>query len=111
MSLIQRRGLLLAMIDVDPAHEEEFTRWYNEEHFPDRATCPGFLSARRFMAVDGSPKYLALYDLESPEVLDGAAYKQIQTSPWTERMRKHFTQNIRNVYVDITPPPPYKRRF
>ena len=112
MGVIQTgRGLMLAMIDVEPAYEEEFTRWYNEEHFPDRVTCPGFLSGRRFMAVDGAPKYLALYDLESPEVLDGADYKQIQTSPWTERMKKHFTQNTRNVYIDITPPGPYKRRF
>lgn len=97
------RGLLLAMMDVDPAHEEEFNRWYNEEHFPDRVNCPGFLSGRRFMAVDGTPKYLALYDLESPDVIKSEAYREIYWSPWTDRISKHWTQLKRNVYVDITP--------
>ena len=71
------KGLLLVMIDIDAEHEEEFNRWYEEEHLPERKTCPGFLSARRFVSVDGEPKYLAIYDLESVEVLDTDAYKRI----------------------------------
>ena len=99
-----RRGLLLVMIEVDPAHEEEFNRWYNEEHLPERRGCPGFLSARRFVAVEGGPKYLALYDLESPEVLQSAAYERIYPqSAWTQRVSKHFLRMVRNVYVEITP--------
>ena len=35
------RGLLLVMIDVEPAHEEDFNRWYSEEHVPERLRCPG----------------------------------------------------------------------
>ena len=42
-----KQGLLLMMTDIDPANEEDFNRWYEEEHLPDRATCPGFLTARR----------------------------------------------------------------
>lgn len=99
------RGLLLAMIDIDPAHEEEFNRWYNEEHLPDRQNCPGFLNGRRFKLVDGpGPKYLALYDLEGPEVLDGDDYKKIASSPWTEKLRQHY-RATRNVYIEITPKP------
>lgn len=98
------RGLLLVMIDVDPAHEEEFNRWYTEEHLPERLACPGFLSARRFVAVEGEPKYLALYDLESPEVLQSEAYQKIYgPSGWTQRISKHFVRSIRNVYVEIAP--------
>ncbi|HSB56078.1 MAG TPA: DUF4286 family protein [Gemmatimonadales bacterium] len=100
-----RRGLLLVMIEVDPAHEEEFNRWYNEEHFPERKACPGFLSARRFLAVEGAPKYLALYELESPEVLQSAAYQKIYPpSEWTKSISQHFLRTVRNVYVEITPP-------
>jgi hypothetical protein len=99
-----RRGLLLVMIEVDPAHEEEFNRWYNEEHFPERKACPGFLSARRFLAVEGEPKYLALYELESPEVLQSAAYQKIYPpSEWTKTISQHFLRTVRNVYVEITP--------
>ena len=95
-------GLLLVMIDVDPAHEEEFNRWYDEEHLPERLACPGFLSGRRFVAVEGSPRYLALYDLASPEVLESAPYKKIQPrSPWTQRVAPHFRRAVRNVYVEM----------
>jgi hypothetical protein len=41
------RGLLLVMIDIDPAYEAEFNRWYKEEHYPERMACPGFLTGRR----------------------------------------------------------------
>jgi len=100
------RGLMIAMIDVEPEWEEEFNRWYDEEHFPDRVNCPGFLSGRRFVAVDGSPKYLAVYELESPEVMQSEAYKKIsQQSPWTKRIHEHLTRVKRNVYVEITPKP------
>jgi hypothetical protein len=100
----KRRGLLLVMIEVDPAHEEEFNRWYNEEHLPERKACPGFLSARRFVAVEGEPKYLALYDLESPEVLTSEAYQKIYPpSAWTKKVSQHFLRTVRNVYVE-TPP-------
>jgi hypothetical protein len=104
MGATQGHGLLLVMIEVDPAHEDEFNRWYNEEHLPERAACPGFVSARRFVAVEGSPKYLALYELESPAVLESRAYQQISPpSEWTKAVSQHFLRAVRNVYVDITP--------
>jgi hypothetical protein len=96
------RGLLLFMTDVDPALEDEFNRWYEEEHLPERRAMPGFLSARRFRAIEGGPKYLALYDLESPAVLQSPPYLRISganKSPWTLRMESMFTNARRNVYV------------
>ena len=103
----QPRALLLAMMDVDPAHEEEFNRWYEEEHLPDRANCRGFLAARRFVAVEGGPKYLALYDLENRDVLASPQYRKIYDppTPWTRKMRPHFRNAVRNVYVDVTARP------
>src|ERR1700729_3654586 len=71
------RGLLLFTTDIDPAMEEEFHRWYEDEHIPERMAVPGFLTARRFRAIEGGPKYLALYDLESPEVLASEPYLRL----------------------------------
>ena len=101
----KRRGLLLVMIDVDPEDEEELNRWYNEEHIQERASCPGFLTIRRFMSVKGKPKYLALYELESPDVLESPQYKHDSLNPteWTQRIFKRFKASVRNVYVEITP--------
>jgi hypothetical protein len=70
-------GLLLMMTDIDPANEADFNRWYEEEHLDERMRIPGFLNARRFTALEGGPKYLALYDLESPEVLQSAPYRHV----------------------------------
>ena len=68
-------GLLLVMMDIDPEHEEDFNRWYDEEHVPERMAIPGFLTGRRYRAVEGGPKYLAIYEIKSPEVLDSPAPK------------------------------------
>jgi hypothetical protein len=106
-------GLLLVMMDVDPEHEDEFNRWYDEEHFPERVACPGFVAGRRFRAIEGGPRYLAYYELESPQVLEGEAYRRIYPpSEWTLRVRRHLRTSIRNVYQDITPaiPPGYQVR-
>ena len=97
-----RPGLLLFMAEIDPAFEEEFNRWYNEEHLPERAFCPGFRSARRFKAADGSPLYLAIYDLDSPTVMDGPDYQAIQgPTEWTQRMRHCYRKVHRHVFEEV----------
>jgi hypothetical protein len=124
MSETTGRGLLMVMIDVDPAHEDEFNRWYDEEHLPERRGWPGILSARRFKVTGATPivplgdaatgerksgglKYLALYDLESPDVLKTEAYQKLNTSSlWTPKIRPHFTRTLRNVYLELKQAPP-----
>ena len=99
------RGLLLFTTDIDPAMEEEFHRWYEEEHIPERMAVPGFLTARRFRAIEGGPKYLAVYDLESPEVLASEPYLRLtgdNKSAWTRRMESMFRNGRRNVYVSLS---------
>jgi hypothetical protein len=104
------RGLLLVMMDIHPEHEEEFERWYAEEHLPDRANCPGFLTARRFRAIEGGPKYMAFYDLDGPEVLESEAYRKIRTTPWTRAMEPRFKNFRRNIYVEIASAKPSRKR-
>ena len=100
--MMKPRGLLVVMNDVPPEHEEEFNRWYTEEHLPERKTCPGFLSARRFVAVEGTPKYIAIYELENVDVLESEAYKEInETTPWTTRVRTLRSSHLRNIYEEI----------
>ena len=97
-------GLLLVMMEIKPEREEEFNRWYNEEHVPERLAIPGFRKARRFKAVEGEPKYLALYELDSPAVLETETYKYWTgqgTTPWTESVLSDLTQFVSNVYVEI----------
>ena len=44
-------GLLLVYSDVAPENDEEYNRWYNEEHIPERLSIPGVLDAARYEAV------------------------------------------------------------
>src|SRR5215471_4942574 len=67
-------GLLMLWTDIDPEYEEAFNRWYDEEHLERLLAVPGFLSASRYMAIRGGPKYLAMYELEDHNVLRSAAY-------------------------------------
>ena len=70
-------GLLLVAADIDPENEVDFNRWYDEEHIAERLACPGFVRARRYKAIEGAPKYLALYDLTSPDALETDLYKKM----------------------------------
>ena len=100
-------GLLMVWCDVPADKEPEFNRWYNEEHIDERLSVPGFLSAARYEAVKGGPKHLAVYELESPAVLQSAAYKKVSDNPteWTRRSGPSAiaTNFIRNVYSQIHP--------
>ncbi len=96
-------GLLLVMMESDPQFDDDFNKWYNEEHIPERLACPGFLSARRFIAKEGSPRYLALYDLENVDAVKTPEYRRVLDNPtsWTQRAHEYRIQTIRNVYEEI----------
>jgi hypothetical protein len=82
-------GMLLVQMEPPATLEEEFHDWYDTEHTPERAAVPGFLSAARYVCVDGWPRYMACYDLESVAVLDGADYRAIggeNLSVWSKRV-------------------------
>jgi hypothetical protein len=100
-------GLLMVWTDIPTDQEQEFNRWYNEEHLKERLAVPGFLSGARYEAVKGGPKHLAVYELESPAVLESPAYKKVQANPtpWTKRCSPEVigTTFIRNVYRMIHP--------
>ena len=83
------KGFLLVTMQPPPALEEEFNAWYDSEHIPERLAVPGILTGLRFVAVDGHPRYLAMYDLERFEVLTSPAYLKVaydKSSPWTRRV-------------------------
>jgi hypothetical protein len=82
-------GALVVMLDFTGIARDEFDDWYDTEHIPERQRVPGFLSAQRWLAADGSPLSFALYDLSALEVLKSAPYRAIageNFSPWSKRI-------------------------
>ena len=108
MAKTRGTGLLMVWADIDPQFEADYHRWYDEEHIAELLAVPGFLSAGRYVAVKGSPKYLAMYELESPEVLKSAAYlDSVRFRPSAQRTQ-HSAGTIgrnylRNGYRQIFP--------
>ena len=91
-------ALLLNAMSVAPEHEHEFNEWYNTEHIPALAAVPGTLCARRYRGTGAAAqRYLALYYLTSAEVPSSTAWKTAANTPWTERMRPHFRNQLRIV--------------
>ena len=91
-------GLLLVGMTPAAAAETEFNAWYDTEHVPALARVPGVLCARRFRTAGGSPKYMALYHLASPAVVDGAEWKRASGStPMPERIRPQISDRLRLV--------------
>jgi hypothetical protein len=96
----QAQGLLAVWTDIPAAVEEDFNRWYDEEHLAERMGIPGFLSARRYVSLQGTPKYIALYDTVDARVLQRDTYLKVlnNPTPWTQRVRPHFQNFVRNEY-------------
>lgn len=71
-------GLLAAFMNPPADDEAGFNAWYDEEHVPNRLAVAGFLNGRRYTAAeDDGPRYLALYDLQTLDVLRGKAYQRL----------------------------------
>lgn len=83
------KGLLLVLVDPAPTLEEELNDWYDLEHLPERAAIPGVETAQRYTSLGDGPRYAALYDLASLNVLQRDAYLAVSGtnfSPWTVRI-------------------------
>jgi hypothetical protein len=114
----QTRYLFSAAMDVEPSREALFNEVYDSEHVPLILTVPGVVSATRFrtrpltmmlggerktMVFESEPRYQALYELESPEVLLSPAWaKAAEEGRWPGQVRPH-TKNRRHLLFERVP--------
>lgn len=71
-------GLFYVYTDPGTTDEAEFHDWYDHEHGPARLAVPGIRTALRYQALDGeTPAWLALYELDGPEVIDSPEYRAL----------------------------------
>jgi hypothetical protein len=82
-------GFLAIWSDVEPKHLTDYRHWLTREHTTERVTTKGFLASRVFRAMHSDiNRFFILYELEAPEVLDGAAYmaRLNAPTPWSQRI-------------------------
>lgn len=90
------------VVEMDPESgwQEELFAWYDQEHLPGLASVPGCISATRCINLDHSPHSFAFYDLENPDVLGCEAWLKVRNTPWSDRVRPHFT-NVKRTMFNI----------
>jgi hypothetical protein len=95
---------------VEPAEEDEFNRWYDEEHLADLLAQPGVLSGRRFVraqtafSAPSAFNYITIYQLEDTGALETPSYQAMATTPseWTTRVATPLPRR-RDVATQIYP--------
>ncbi|KAL0579440.1 hypothetical protein V5O48_002546 [Marasmius crinis-equi] len=94
--------LLLLGFEIKPEAEDDFNRWYREEHIPQYlAKVPGWIRSRRYTLFDNKQrgslengqelqvcKYLALHDFTCgpSEFMEHEYMKASLETPWTKRV-------------------------
>ena len=106
---INSRYLFIARMDVESEKEGLFNEVYDTEHVPMLLEVPGVLSVARFktreltmiiggeertMEIGNQPKYTAMYELESPEVLVSAGWAgSVDEGRWPGEVRPYTTNS------------------
>ena len=82
-------ALLGGGFDYSAAAQDEFDDWYDTEHIPERLRIAGFINAVRWIGAANPRISLAIYDIESLDVLQKPEYRAVSPehfSPWATRM-------------------------
>lgn len=74
---------------VPPARQDEFNRWYDEEHLPILLGCPAWLGCRRFRLVTPHSQgytHMALHYLADTSPLESPERDRARRTPWRDRL-------------------------
>ncbi|MCS6779551.1 MAG: hypothetical protein NZ555_07610 [Geminicoccaceae bacterium] len=92
-------GVIAIWADIREDGLETFYGWHDNEHVPERVGIPGFIRGRRYVAVEGSPRFYMQYETVSPEVQVGQDYLNRLNNPteWTKRALPFFYNTTRSL--------------
>ena len=109
---IATRYLFIVSMDVAPEKEALFNEIYDGDHIPNLLKVPGVRAVTRLrtesaavnlggevktLAGDGAPSYVAMYEIDSPEVLTSAAWaRAAELGRWPGEVRP-FTRNRHHI--------------
>ena len=112
---ISARYVFMVSMDVASEKEDLFNEVYDGDHIPNLLKVPGVLSVTRVRSEPfalmlggereempaGSPRYTAIYELESPDVLASEAWgRAVEAGRWPGEVRP-FTTNRRHALARL----------
>jgi hypothetical protein len=102
---ITTKYVFIVSMDVAPEKEALFNEIYDHEHAPSLLKVPGVRSVTRLrtepasvsiggqtkpLTGEGAPTYMAIYEIDSPEVLTSAAWTEAaELGRWPAEVRPH----------------------
>jgi hypothetical protein len=105
---VTAKWVFTAAMDVAPDKEDLFNEVYDREHAPLLSRVPGVISVTRLkldtlrvsiggetktIESQGAPRYAAIFELDSPDVLVSAAWaKAVEEGRWPTHVRP-YTSN------------------
>jgi len=109
---IGTRYLFIVSMDVAPEKEALFNEIYDGEHIPNLLKVPGVRAVTRLrtepasanlgsavttLTGEGAPRYVAMYEIDGPEVLTSAAWaRAVELGRWPGEVRP-FTRNRQHI--------------
>jgi hypothetical protein len=91
-------GFMAIWSDVTPSDSDFYHDWLLKEHFPERVSVPGFISARVFRRQVGPDfQFFIIYETEAPEVLASPAYvaRLNNPTPMTQKVMPKLKNFVR----------------
>ncbi|URK89478.1 hypothetical protein LP421_32950 (plasmid) [Rhizobium sp. RCAM05350] len=94
---IQGQAVLAIWNGIKDSAEKDFLNWHVHEHIPERVALPGFRRGRRYVALDGHPKFFNFYEADRIEDFASDEYRAALNAPssWTQQVVSHFTDTSR----------------
>jgi hypothetical protein len=102
---VTTKYVFIASMDVAPEKEALFNEVYDTEHVPNLLKVPGVHGVtrlrtepasfsiggqKRSLTGEGAPRYTAIYEIDSPEVISSAAWAEAsELGRWPTEVRPH----------------------
>ena len=82
--------IFVVRTDIPADAEDEFNHLYNTVHLPGLCGVDGVLGARRYRVettnAEGFPRYVAVYQIDSPAVMDSEPWKAAAQDEWAAKI-------------------------
>jgi hypothetical protein len=98
--------IYVVQMNIPAQYEADFNRIYDTEHVPMLSKVPGVHKVSRYRLEQsndpGMQKYLAIYEIDSPAIVDSAAWKT--NGEWGDlasQIRPHTTERHHSFFEKI----------
>jgi len=98
--------IYVVQMNIPTQHEADFNRIYDTEHVPMLSKVPGVHKVTRYrLEKTNDPKmqkYLAVYEIDSPNIVDSAEWKNAgEWGDWASKIRPHTTERHHSFFEKI----------